>query len=200
MPHVDFFFLQCHLYLCRQFQQSQVVGYCRATLPHSLRHFLLSHPVAFEQMLVGKGYLNRVEVFALYILHERHLHHVLVVDGADICWYCRQSCYLRCTPTALTGNNLESVFCYLSQRYRLDNTYLAYACCKFLHCLFVEIASWLIGVCLNLRNRYLVYCRRPACANRRSVNQCIQSSPQCRTTVRRVVFLSNSHKSLLLFS
>ena len=84
VAHVDFLFLQGHLHLCRELQQAEVVGDGRAAFPHALRHLLLCHACLFEQVLIGQGYFDGVEVLALDVLHESHLHDVLVIDGTDV--------------------------------------------------------------------------------------------------------------------
>ena len=76
--------LQRHLHLGRQLQQAQVVGNGGAALAHTLCHLVLCHALTLQQMLVGQCNLNVVEILALDVLYESHLHHVLVGDGAYV--------------------------------------------------------------------------------------------------------------------
>ena len=77
--------LQSHLYLCGQLQKAKVVGDGSAALAYPLGDLLLSHAGILNQMLVCKGNLYSIQVLALDVLHEGHLHDVLVVDGTDVC-------------------------------------------------------------------------------------------------------------------
>ena len=84
MSHADGLVLQSHLNLCGEFQQTQVVGHSRATLSHTFRHFLLCHTAGFQQMLISQGDLDIIQILTLDVLHQRHLHHLLILDGTDI--------------------------------------------------------------------------------------------------------------------
>ena len=94
MSHIDFFLLECHLHLCRQLQESEIVGNGSTAFAHTLGNFFLGHSLVFQKMFVCKCNLYGVEVLALDILHERHLHHVFIADGADVGRYCHESSQL----------------------------------------------------------------------------------------------------------
>ena len=87
MTHVELAVLEGHLYLCGKLEETQVIGYGGAFLAYTLAQAVLGEVVLFEQVLVGKGYLHGVEVFALYVLDEGHLHDVLVIGGAYVGGY-----------------------------------------------------------------------------------------------------------------
>ena len=108
-------------------------------------------------MLVSQSYLYGVEVLTLYVLDERHFHDVLVLDGSDVSRYGAESGYLRSPPASFAGDDLITFVGYLTQRYGLYDANLANACRQFFQRYGVKLASWLVGVSLNLRERYLVY-------------------------------------------
>lgn len=107
-------------------------------------------------MLVGKCDFYGVEILTLYVLHEGHLHDVLVVDGAYVGRYGLEPGHLRGTPTSFTCDDLESVLCSLAERDGLYDAYLAYAVGQLLQLVVIEEAARLVGVRLYLVERYLV--------------------------------------------
>ena len=84
MTLVDFALFQRHLHLSREFEQSEIIGDGGALLAHLLRERVLCEAILFDELLIGKGNLYRIEVFTLDILHQCHLHHALIVDRAHI--------------------------------------------------------------------------------------------------------------------
>ena len=85
MSHVDAFFLQCHLHLGGQSEQTQMVGNSSTALAYTFRDFILCHAFCVEQVLVCQRYLDGVQVFTLYVLNQCQLHHCLVRDSANVC-------------------------------------------------------------------------------------------------------------------
>ena len=165
VSHVDFFLLECHLYLCRQLEQSEIVGDGCSAFSYSFRNFFLGHAFILQEMLICQCNLYGVEVLALDVLYERHFHHVFIADGADVSRDGCKSCQLGCSPAALTCNNLEVVFCNLAQCDRLNDAYCLDALCQFAQSLFVKFASWLVGVCLDLVDGYFIDCAAALSAN-----------------------------------
>ena len=156
VSHIYFLLLQRHLHLCRQFQQSQKVRHRRAALADALRHFVLRHAVAFEQMLEGERDFNVVEVLALNVLDECHFHHVFVGDGSDVGRNRHQLGELRGSPTAFSGDDLIASVGHLAQRNRLDDADLSDALGEFLQGRFVELATRLVRVRVDLVECHLV--------------------------------------------
>ena len=107
-------------------------------------------------MLIGKGDFDGIEVLALDILHQSHFHHVLVADGADVGRDSQETSQLGSSPSALTGDNLESVFRYLSQGDGLDDTDSLDAFSQFVQGFLVKFATRLVGVRFYLVERYLI--------------------------------------------
>ena len=165
MSHVDFLFLQSHLYLCRELQQTQVIGNGGTALAHTFGHTLLRHAALLQQMFVGKGYLDGVQVFALDVLHQCQFHHALVLDGADVGRNGRQAGQLAGTPATFTGNDLEAVLIGLAERDGLDKSKLTYAVCQLLQSHRVEFAARLVGIGFNLVQGNLVDGRAALCAH-----------------------------------
>ena len=106
----------------------------------------------FDKVLVGQGYFDGVEVFALDIFDQGHLHHVLVVDGADVGRDAVEARNLRSAPTAFASDNLVVAILHLAQGDGLDNTDLANAFGQFLEGRGVKLAARLVGVGLYLRD------------------------------------------------
>ena len=84
MPHRELPILQPQLYLRRELEETEVIGYRGALLPHACRQLLLRQPVGINQLAECEGNLYRIEILALDILDQRHLHHLVVIHGADV--------------------------------------------------------------------------------------------------------------------
>ena len=154
-------------------------------------------------MLVGQCHLNGVQIFTLDILHQCHLHHALVLDGADVGRNTRQSGYLRGTPTALTSYNLVFASFHLAQCDRLDDAYLTDAVCQFLQRLFVKLATGLVGIRLYQAYLYLVEVGTTLGLNVPGIYQRIKTASstdfvESASQHASVVFLSYSHKFFFL--
>ena len=115
---------------------------------------------------------------ALDILHQRHLHHLLVVDGAYIGRDGFESRYLRGTPAALACNNLEPVFCHLTERDGLYDTDFPDTGGQFLQRFFVKIVARLTGIRLYLFDGDLVDGRRATRLHGLSGYQRVETSAQ----------------------
>ena len=159
MSHLYLVVLQRHLHLSRQFQQTHVVGDGSTALADTLTDLGLRHTRRLCQMLVGQSNLDGVQVLALYVLHQCHLHHSLIFHGDDVGRYLRQASQLRGTPTALTGNDLVSAVLHLSYRDGLDDAQLTDAVGQFLQGILVKFAARLVGVRLYECYLHLVQVR-----------------------------------------
>ena len=107
-------------------------------------------------MLVGQGNLHGVEVFALYVLDERHFHDVLVVGGANVGGDAGKSGQLRGAEAPFAGNELVVAIVQLPQGDGLYDAYLGYGVGQLLQGHGVELAARLVGVDLYFRQFYLV--------------------------------------------
>ena len=106
-----------------------------------LREFFLRQPVACEQLLIGEGNFDGVEVFALDVLDERHLHHGIVTDLANIGWDAEKSGALSCAITAFAGNDHIGAIFLLSKGDGLNDADASNGICQFFERLFVELAT-----------------------------------------------------------
>ena len=94
MSLVDLAVLEGHLHLCGELEQPEVVGDGGAVLADLLRESVLRQVVLLDEVLVGQGYFDGVEVLALNVLDEGHLHHVFVVGRAHVGGYGGESGHL----------------------------------------------------------------------------------------------------------
>ena len=154
---------QRHLHLCRQLEQAQIVGNRGAVLAHLLRKLVLREAVLLDEVLIGEGYFDGVEVFALNVLNERHLHHRFVARRADIGRHGAQARQLRSAPAAFAGNDFVSVVGVLAQRYGLNDADLPNRVGKFLQRSLVELSAGLVRVGLYLVHGHFVDARRAVC-------------------------------------
>ena len=113
-------------------------------------------------MLVGQSDLDGVEVLALDVLHESHLHHALILDGAYVGRYGLQPSQLRGAPASLAGEDLEAVRRDLPEGDGLDDANLADASRQFLQAFLIEVVARLVGIGLYLVEGNLVDGRRSA--------------------------------------
>ena len=162
MSLVNFLVLQSHLHLCWQFQQPQIIGDGSAIFPHLLREPVLRERILLDEVLISQSDFNGVEILALYVFNQRHLHHVLVVSRADIRRNRVQSSQLRSTPAPFSGNDLIEAVVHFSERDGLDDTNLSDAFGQFLQGGGVKFPARLVGVGLNATDGHFVDGRRTA--------------------------------------
>ena len=146
MSHVYFAVAQCYLYACWEFEQAEVVGYCGSVFAYSQAELVLCEVVLFDEVLVGECYFECGEVLSLYVFDECHLHHVFVVDGADVCGDGCESYSLACSPSALACDDDVCSVAHVSQCDGLYDAYLSDAIGEFLQAVVVELSSWLVGI------------------------------------------------------
>ena len=125
-------------------------------------------------MLIGQCDLDGIQILTLDILHQRHLHHTLVFHRADIGGECLQTCFLRCSPTTFTCDDLVFAVRHLAQGDRGDDTHLTDTVSQLLHRLLVEFSTRLVGVGHNLMDVDLIEVRRPLRMYVAGVDQCIE--------------------------
>ena len=132
MRHGDEVGTECQLGLGWQVQQAQVVGDSGAVLPYPLAQLLVGEAALLNKGVVREGNLHRVEVLALYVLHQRHLHHLAIGGHTDISGYLFQASHLRGTETPLAGNQLVFPVGHLADGDRGDDPLLADGLRQFL--------------------------------------------------------------------
>ena len=72
MAHVNITGHQHGLYRVCQIEQSQQIAGCAARAAHGLRCGFVGEPELFNQPLQALRFLERIEVFALNVLYQRH--------------------------------------------------------------------------------------------------------------------------------
>ena len=131
-------------------------------------------------MLVGKCNFYGIEVLALDVLDECHLHHILIVCRTDIGGNGLQACHLRSTPAALASYNLIGAVVYLSQGDRLNDTDFTNTISQLLQRLGVKLTTRLVGIRMNLRERNLIDARRAFGLHCVCLYQCIKAATESR--------------------
>ena len=130
--------LQVVLYLDGEFQQAQGIGHAGALLPHPVCHGLLGELAFIHKALETEGRLYGVEILTLYVLHEGHLQHSLVVGVAHVGGDHRHTGHTAGLETALTADYLVTAVGYLADRDGLDEPEGTYGSGQFLQSLLVE--------------------------------------------------------------
>lgn len=79
----------------------------RLTAPNAVGDLFLRQFENGGQLLVGFGFFNRIEIFALEIFDERDFESFFVGGGRTIARHVRQADKFGRTPTAFAANQLE---------------------------------------------------------------------------------------------
>src|SRR5258706_1881270 len=93
------------LHALRQFEQPDGIGDVAAALAHLLGDLLLGVAEAVQQLVIGRGLLDRVQIRALNIFDDRKLERLSVRNVADYDRYFVEFGKLRRTPATLAGND-----------------------------------------------------------------------------------------------
>ena len=119
--------------------------------PYSCRQLLLRQPVGIDQLAEGEGDLDRIEVLALDILDQRHLHYLVVIHGADIGGDRLQLYQPGSAVAALTADDdiLPLSLTILSHGDRLDEPDVLDRGGQLLKGLGIEVSPWLVGIGVN---------------------------------------------------
>ena len=146
MPHINLLLCQAQLDLGREPEETKIITDRRARLTYSLGKIFLLHIGVLEQTMVGKGYLNGVEILTLDILDECHFHNLLIVCRLDVGGDSRQTCPFASSPTPLPGYNQIGTILELLKRNRLHQPDGLNRESKLRQTLFVEGSPRLIRV------------------------------------------------------
>ena len=109
MPHVDLALHQQILYRRYQLQQPQQVGSGRTRAADGIGRLLVRHRKLIDQPLQALRLFQRIEVFALNVLDQRHGQSRLVGNLADQRRHFGEPGQLRRAPAPLAGNDLVAV-------------------------------------------------------------------------------------------
>jgi hypothetical protein len=93
----------------RQLEQAQHVGHGRTALAHSAGDVLVRQVELFDQLLVGRRFLHRVEVLTVQVLNQRLLQRGGLVDLSDDGGDGLQAGPLRRAPPPLPRDQLIAV-------------------------------------------------------------------------------------------
>ena len=108
MSHAEQAYFQVMLDLCRKLEQAQEICYGRPFLADSDCHLFLGEAALFDKPLVAHGDFDRIEIFPLDVLDDRHLQHPLVICIPDICRYHIHAGHLAGSEPTLTADDLVS--------------------------------------------------------------------------------------------
>jgi len=132
-----------------QADQPQQVGNGGAGFTHSLCHLGLGQAELFLQALEGKGFFDRVQVFALDVLDQRHGDGGFIRHIADDGGNAVELGHLGSAPAAFTGNQFIAAFGNRAHHHRLHHTLLANGICQFLQGGGVHIPARLVTATLD---------------------------------------------------
>ena len=190
MAHVYLAVAECHLHTCGQLQEAEVVGDGGAVLAHTFAELLLRQVVLFDEALVGECHFECREVFALNVLHERHLHHVLVVDSADVGRDGGEADALASPPSAFASDDDVGAVAHVAQGDGLHHAYLPDAVGEFLQAVVVEVAARLVGVGADVVHTHFAEVRGAAGVYLRF---CLQQGIESPAQRLSLVFLLDGH-------
>jgi hypothetical protein len=100
-------------------QQAYGVGDCGALFARAGCNFFLGHVELIQQAVIRPGFLHRVQVFALKVLHKCDLKRLLLRNIAQNSGNTLEAGALRCSPAALARDELEAA-AIPAQHQRLD--------------------------------------------------------------------------------
>src|SRR5215472_10648494 len=131
------------LHLRGKLKQPDRVRDVRPRPPHLARKLVMCGRKIVEQLLVGGGLFQRVELFPVQVLHEGLTEQLVVGsaahDGRDVL----QAGQLTGTPAALTHDQLEVARHDLPHHDRLEQADLTYRERQFLQRILVKVLPWL---------------------------------------------------------
>ena len=144
----------------------------------ALAELFLREVVVFDEVLIGECHLEGCEVEPLDVFHECHLHHVLVVDGADVCRDGGESHPLACSPSAFACDDDVGAVAHVAQGDGLYDAYLPYAVGEFLQGVVVEVAPWLVGVRAYVVHAHFLEVGGAAGLDVFCLEQCVETSAE----------------------
>jgi len=129
-------------------EQSNSIGNCGAILAGALCDLLLRQVKFIDEALKGVRLLDRVEIFALEVFHQRHLQRHLLRDISDDDRNTEQARALRCAPAAFAGDQLEAAG-NPADHERLNDAAGMNGASKLVERFFAEAGTRLIGARVN---------------------------------------------------
>ncbi|MNO60163.1 hypothetical protein D3C76_507670 [compost metagenome] len=140
----------------RQRDQAQQVGHGNPRLANGIGHLLLGQFELLLQALQGEGLFQRVEVFALDVLDQRHGNGSFVGHFADHGRDLVQASLLGGAPAALTGDDLEAVAIDRAHHDRLHHAMVANRVRELFQRLRVHVPARLVLATLDQLDRQVL--------------------------------------------
>ena len=135
-----------------EFQQPHAVGDGGAALADFLGDVVLAEPEFLGKPLVGDGFFNRVEVFALNVFDEREFEHLLVPGFADDNGRFLEAELFGGAPAAFARDELVFAVAFAHDE-RLDDAMFADRLHEFQQAFSPEVGARLEGTCDDLAGR-----------------------------------------------
>jgi len=139
--------------LLRQRQQPRRIGDGGARLAHALRHIILRHAVHVLQGAVAFGLFDGVQVLALQVFDQRHLHGALLVGREDAHRHLLEPGHTAGAPAALARDDLIKAAVKRPHRDRLDEPVGTDGLGEQLQRLGIKALARLVGARLDLFDR-----------------------------------------------
>ena len=114
----------------------------------------MSQLTFLDEGLIGQRHLHGIEVFALDILHQSHLHHLVVGSHTHIGRNLFETSQLGSAVTTLTGNELIGVVGHLAHRDGSNHTLLTDGLSQLFQRLGRKFLAGLEGIGDNLLEGY----------------------------------------------
>src|ERR1700733_9485667 len=138
------------LHFKRKPKQPQEIRDRGPILACALRHLFLRHFELVAQAIVGTGLFHGVQVGALQILNDRHLHRLLVGNVTQDCRHGSLAGQFGGEPAAFAGDQLEAIVGQWPNQNRLYYAGRRNRGREFLESILVDAAARLERISLNL--------------------------------------------------
>ncbi len=150
MAHVQIAGEQHGLHGRSQIQQAQQIRHRTARTTNRLRRLFVRKTKLIEQTLDTLRFFERIEVFPLNVLNQRHRSGGLIGHIPDQHRHLIETSKPRCAETALTGDDLVFIRRDRSHKNRLHQALRANARREFLERTLIHARTRLILACLQL--------------------------------------------------
>ena len=140
---------QFHI-LRRKPQQTQLIRHRRLCFPYFTRGFLLRQSVLIDQTLETVGFLEKIQITPLQVLHERNCRGILVIRRNQQTRYIVKPRNTRRAQPSLPCHKLVTASGRTPYGQRIKYAVLPNALCQLRNCLRIKIFPRLIGIARNL--------------------------------------------------
>ena len=137
----------------RKPEQAKEICYGGAIFPSALRHLLLGHMEIAAQPIISASLFHRVQVGALEIFDNRHLHRLFVTYLAKNRGYGFLTRLDGSTPAAFAGNQLEAAIGLRTHDDGLNHPVGDNGASQLVELLLVHLHARLIGIGIDLIGR-----------------------------------------------